>query len=83
MNEPEPTFPASLANGLQVGIDDLDRPVPSVRAAGLPPTYSTPDELHSLGRGVQLAVYRIVQSHADRPEPCRVGNGLDQVVSSS
>jgi signal transduction histidine kinase len=45
----------------QPGIDDLDRLLPSVRAAGLPVTYSTSGELHTLGRGVQLAVYRIVQ----------------------
>ncbi|MET7950122.1 histidine kinase [Micromonospora sp. NPDC005324] len=45
----------------QPGIDDLDQLLPSVRAAGLPVTYSTSGELHTLGRGVQLAVYRIVQ----------------------
>ncbi|MEU4236368.1 histidine kinase [Actinoplanes sp. NPDC026619] len=45
----------------QPGIDDLDRLLPSVRAAGLPVTYSTSGDLHTLGRGVQLAVYRIVQ----------------------
>ncbi|MEV1142335.1 histidine kinase [Micromonospora sp. NPDC049799] len=45
----------------QPGIDDLERLLPSVRAAGLPITYSTFGELHTLGRGVQLAVYRIVQ----------------------
>jgi signal transduction histidine kinase len=45
----------------QPGIDDLDRLLPSVRAAGLPVTYSTTGELRTLGRGVQLAVYRIVQ----------------------
>jgi signal transduction histidine kinase len=45
----------------QPGIDDLDRLLPSVRAAGLPVTYSTSGELQALGRGVQLAVYRIVQ----------------------
>jgi signal transduction histidine kinase len=45
----------------QPGIDDLDRLLPSVRAAGLPVTYSTTGDLHTLGRGVQLAVYRIVQ----------------------
>ncbi|MBG6105824.1 sensor histidine kinase [Micromonospora vinacea] len=45
----------------QPGIDDLDRLLPSVRATGLPVTYSTSGELHTLGRGVQLAVYRIVQ----------------------
>ncbi|MDW5329571.1 histidine kinase dimerization/phosphoacceptor domain-containing protein [Plantactinospora sp. KLBMP9567] len=37
----------------QPGIDDLDRLLPSVRAAGLPVTYSTSGELHTLGRGVQ------------------------------
>jgi signal transduction histidine kinase len=45
----------------QPGIDDLDRLLPTVRAAGLPVTYSTSGDLHKLGRGVQLAVYRIVQ----------------------
>ncbi|MEV1155911.1 histidine kinase [Micromonospora chokoriensis] len=45
----------------QPGIDDLDRLLPSVRAAGLPVTYSTSGELHTLGKGLQLAVYRIVQ----------------------
>ncbi|WP_127504664.1 sensor histidine kinase [Actinoplanes solisilvae] len=45
----------------QPGIDDLDRLLPSVRAAGLPVTYSTSGELHALGKGLQLAVYRIVQ----------------------
>ncbi|GIM91365.1 sensor histidine kinase [Paractinoplanes toevensis] len=45
----------------QPGLDDLDRLLPSVRAAGLPVTYSTSGDLHRLGRGVQLAVYRIVQ----------------------
>ncbi|GIF21429.1 signal transduction histidine kinase [Actinoplanes tereljensis] len=45
----------------QPGLDDLDRLLPSVRAAGLPVTYSTSGDLHALGRGVQLAVYRIVQ----------------------
>ncbi|MCO8271651.1 histidine kinase [Actinoplanes sp. TRM 88003] len=45
----------------QPGIDDLDRLLPTVRAAGLPVTYSTSGDLHALGRGVQLAVYRIVQ----------------------
>ncbi len=47
--------------GPQPGIEDLDRLLPSVRAAGLPVTYSTSGDLHTLGRGVQLAVYRIVQ----------------------
>jgi signal transduction histidine kinase len=45
----------------QPGIDDLDRLLPTVRAAGLPVTYSTSGDLAALGRGVQLAVYRIVQ----------------------
>jgi signal transduction histidine kinase len=45
----------------QPGIDDLDRLLPSVRAAGLQVTYSTTGDLQKLGRGVQLAVYRIVQ----------------------
>nr|BFE64678.1 sensor histidine kinase [Dactylosporangium thailandense] len=45
----------------QPGIDDLDRLLPSVRAAGLPVTYSTSGELRTLGKGLQLAVYRIVQ----------------------
>jgi signal transduction histidine kinase len=45
----------------QPGIEDLDRLLPTVRAAGLPVSYSTSGDLHTLGRGVQLAVYRIVQ----------------------
>ncbi|MCA2217127.1 sensor histidine kinase [Jidongwangia harbinensis] len=45
----------------QPGIDDLDRLLPSVRAAGLPVTYTTSGELHGLSKGLQLAVYRIVQ----------------------
>jgi signal transduction histidine kinase len=45
----------------QPGIDDLDRLLPTVRAAGLPVSYSTSGDLRALGRGVQLAVYRIVQ----------------------
>ncbi|GAA0586170.1 sensor histidine kinase [Paractinoplanes ferrugineus] len=45
----------------QPGIDDLDRLLPTVRAAGLPVTYTAAGDLHELGRGVQLAVYRIVQ----------------------
>ncbi|MEW2429754.1 sensor histidine kinase [Micromonospora sp. NPDC047644] len=45
----------------QPDIDDLDRLLPSVRAAGLPVTYSTSGELHTLSKGLQLAVYRIVQ----------------------
>jgi signal transduction histidine kinase len=45
----------------QPGIDDLDRLLPTVRAAGLPVTYSTTGDMAALGRGVQLAVYRIVQ----------------------
>jgi signal transduction histidine kinase len=45
----------------QPGIDDLDRLLPSIRGAGLSVTYSTSGELHTLGKGLQLAVYRIVQ----------------------
>ncbi|GAA2625108.1 sensor histidine kinase [Paractinoplanes durhamensis] len=45
----------------QPGIEDLDRLLPTVRAAGLPVTYSTSGDLRAFGRGVQLAVYRIVQ----------------------
>jgi signal transduction histidine kinase len=45
----------------QPGIDDLDRLLPSIRGAGLSVTYSTSGELHALGKGLQLAVYRIVQ----------------------
>jgi signal transduction histidine kinase len=45
----------------QPGIEDLDRLLPSIRGAGLAVTYSTSGELHTLGKGLQLAVYRIVQ----------------------
>lgn len=45
----------------QPGIADLDRLLPSVRAAGLPVTYRTEGDLPALGRGLQLTVYRIVQ----------------------
>jgi signal transduction histidine kinase len=45
----------------QPGIADLDRLLPSVRAAGVTVTYHTVGELHRLGPGRQLAVYRIVQ----------------------
>jgi signal transduction histidine kinase len=45
----------------QPGIADLDRLLPSVRAAGLAVTYRSTGELVHLGPGRQLAVYRIVQ----------------------
>jgi signal transduction histidine kinase len=45
----------------QPGIADLDRLLPSVRAAGLPVAYRTAGDLSLLGPGRQLAVYRIVQ----------------------
>jgi signal transduction histidine kinase len=45
----------------QPGIADLDRLLPSVRAAGLTVVYHTMGEPHRLGPGRQLAVYRIVQ----------------------
>jgi signal transduction histidine kinase len=45
----------------QPGIADLDRLLPSVRAAGVTVIYHTEGELHRLGPGRQLAVYRIVQ----------------------
>ncbi|MFF5292179.1 sensor histidine kinase [Paractinoplanes globisporus] len=47
--------------GPQPGVADLDRLLPSVRAAGVPVTLRTSGELRTLGRGLQLAVYRIVQ----------------------
>ncbi|MBU2667285.1 two-component sensor histidine kinase [Actinoplanes bogorensis] len=69
----------------QPGIDDLDRLLPTVRAAGLPVTYSTSGDLHTLGRGVQLAVYRIVQEaltntlkHAGRGASAEVTLAADQ-----
>lgn len=45
----------------QPGISDLDALVARVRAAGLTVTYRTAGGLDDLGKGVQLAVYRIVQ----------------------
>jgi signal transduction histidine kinase len=45
----------------QPGIADLDRLLPSVRAAGVTVLYHTTGDLHRLGPGRQLAVYRIVQ----------------------
>ena len=47
--------------GPQPGIRDLDPLLARVRAAGLPVTYRTTGDLDSLGSGVQLTVYRIVQ----------------------
>jgi signal transduction histidine kinase len=45
----------------QPGVADLDRLLPSVRAAGLTVTYRTSGEPHRLGPGLQLTIYRIVQ----------------------
>ncbi|WP_330327639.1 sensor histidine kinase [Streptomyces pseudovenezuelae] len=45
----------------QPGIRDLDPLMARVRAAGLPVAYRTVGGLDSLGDGVQLTVYRIVQ----------------------
>ncbi|MFJ6573723.1 sensor histidine kinase [Streptomyces sp. NPDC091292] len=45
----------------QPGIGDLDALLARVRAAGLPVTYRTTGALGTLGSGLQLAVYRIVQ----------------------
>ncbi|SDO69331.1 Signal transduction histidine kinase [Streptomyces sp. cf386] len=45
----------------QPGIRDLEPLLARVRAAGLPVTYRTVGGLESLGDGVQLTVYRIVQ----------------------
>lgn len=47
--------------GPQPGIRDLDALLTRVRAAGLPVIYRTTGDLDSLGSGVQLTVYRIVQ----------------------
>ncbi|NEC88454.1 sensor histidine kinase [Streptomyces sp. SID12501] len=47
--------------GPQPGIHDLDPLLTRVRAAGLRVTYRTEGALDSLGSGVQLTVYRIVQ----------------------
>lgn len=47
--------------GPQPGIRDLDPLLARVRAAGLPVTYRTVGDLDTLGSGVQLTVYRIVQ----------------------
>ncbi|MBD0738683.1 two-component sensor histidine kinase [Streptomyces sp. CBMA29] len=45
----------------QPGIGDLDMLLARVRAAGLAVTYRTTGELATLGEGLQLTVYRIVQ----------------------
>ncbi|WP_189937223.1 sensor histidine kinase [Streptomyces aurantiogriseus] len=45
----------------QPGIRDVDPLLARVRAAGLTVTYRTVGDLDSLGSGVQLTVYRIVQ----------------------
>ncbi|MCW2141734.1 Histidine kinase [Actinoplanes cyaneus] len=45
----------------QPGIADLERLLPSLRAAGLSVSYRTTGELHRLWPGLQLTVYRIVQ----------------------
>ncbi|MFJ1967990.1 sensor histidine kinase [Streptomyces sp. NPDC087903] len=45
----------------QPGIRDLDALLTRVRAAGLTVTYRTMGDLDSLGSGVQLTVYRIIQ----------------------
>ncbi|WP_405797455.1 sensor histidine kinase [Streptomyces sp. NBC_01506] len=45
----------------QPGIGDLDALLARIRAAGLAVTYRTTGPLGSLGSGLQLAVYRIVQ----------------------
>ncbi|MGW0844641.1 sensor histidine kinase [Streptomyces sp. NPDC002787] len=47
--------------GPQPGIGDLDSLLARVRAAGLSVTYRTVGDLDSLGSGLQLTVYRIVQ----------------------
>jgi signal transduction histidine kinase len=68
----------------QPGIDDLDRLLPSVRAAGLPVTYATSGELHTLGRGVQLAVYRIVQEALTNTlKHAGPGAGADVTIAAS
>jgi signal transduction histidine kinase len=45
----------------QPGVGDIDRLLPTVRAAGVPVVYRTSGEPHRLGPGLQLAIYRIVQ----------------------
>ncbi|MFJ8113691.1 sensor histidine kinase [Streptomyces sp. NPDC096132] len=47
--------------GPQPGIGDLDPLLSRVRAAGVGVTYRTVGDLDSLGSGVQLTVYRVVQ----------------------
>lgn len=47
--------------GPQPGVHDLDPLLARVRAAGLPVTYRTTGDLDTLGSGIQLTVYRIVQ----------------------
>ncbi|MFD7970346.1 sensor histidine kinase [Streptomyces clavifer] len=45
----------------QPGIGDVEALLTRIRAAGLPVTYRTAGDLATLGGGVQLTVYRIVQ----------------------
>jgi len=45
----------------QPGLADIERMLTGVRSAGLAVTYQTSGDLHDLGQGMQLAVFRIVQ----------------------
>jgi signal transduction histidine kinase len=45
----------------QPGIADLDELISRIRAAGLTVGYRSSGDVNALGRGVQLAVYRVVQ----------------------
>ncbi|AZS70710.1 two-component sensor histidine kinase [Streptomyces lydicus] len=68
----------------QPGIGDLDALLARVRAAGLTVLYRTDGNLNSLGSGVQLTVYRIVQEaltntlkHAGRQATAEVTVAVD------
>ena len=55
-----------------------------MRAAGLPVTYARSGELHTLGRGVQLAVYRIVQEALTNTlKHAGPGAGADVTIAAS
>lgn len=45
----------------QPGLADVERLLEGVRTAGLTVSYRTTGDLHGLGQGMQLAVFRIVQ----------------------
>jgi signal transduction histidine kinase len=76
----------SQAEGPQPTLEDVDRTVEQIRAAGLPVTLERTGELAGLGSAQQIAAYRIVQEaltnalrHGDTTRPAEVVlAGLDQ-----